>query len=63
MKNLFSMNNEVTILTGKYKGKKGHTVCYTKPHQLSSEKRLQVKVQTGSGWKTLLINENNLTLF
>ena len=63
MKFLFSMNNRVSILTGKYKGKIGYTVCYTKPHPLSSTRRLQVKVQTGLGWKTLLINEDNLTLF
>lgn len=60
--NKFKMKDKVTPLTGKYKDKVGYVVCYTKKHQLSSEMRLQVKVQTGLGWITLLLNENNIKL-
>lgn len=56
------MEDNVTPITGKYKGKVGYVVCYTKKHQLSSELRLQVRVQTGLGWVTLLLNENNIEL-
>lgn len=49
----------VKILSGKYKGKEGVFVCWTDKHPLSSQRRAQIKHQTGFGWITLLINEDN----
>lgn len=57
---MFSPNTKVKILTGRYTGYTGYVVCYTDRHKLSSYDRLQVSVQTGMGWKTLLMNENNI---
>ena len=51
----------VTLQTGKYKGKTAHFVCWTTPHHLSSQRRAQLKVQTGMGWITLTVNESNFS--
>jgi hypothetical protein len=56
----FRAQDYVYLLTGKYQGFEGIVVCYTEPHPQSSHKRLQIKVQTGLGWKTLLVNEDNM---
>lgn len=52
-------HKEVVVNTGKYKGYVGLFICWTEPHKLSSEKRAQIRLQTGLGWVTLLINESN----
>lgn len=52
---------KVKVNTGKYKGKDGYFICWTGKHPLSSQRRAQIQVQTGLGWITLLINENNFT--
>lgn len=57
---LFNENKNVTLLTGKYKGLSCTPVCYVDPHTLSSDRRVQVRVQTGLGWRTLLVNFKNL---
>ncbi|QHZ59854.1 hypothetical protein HWD03_gp123 [Alteromonas phage vB_AmeM_PT11-V22] len=57
---IFNVSKRVTLLTGKYKGLSCIPVCYVVSHPLSSDKRVQVKVQTGLGWKTLLVNFKNL---
>lgn len=56
----FEVSQEVLILTGKYNSYYGYVCCYVEPHKLSSKPRVQVRVQTGDGWRTLLINEENL---
>lgn len=50
---------KVTLLTGKHKGKKGYFVCWTTSHPLSSDKRAQIRLQTGEGWFTILVNKYN----
>lgn len=52
----------VTLLTGKYKGKPAYFDCWTKPHPLSDKKRACISVQTGLGWKTVLVNEDNFKI-
>lgn len=52
---------KVKLNTGKYKGRFGWFICWTDKHPLSSSKRAQIQVQTGMGWVTLLVNENNFT--
>lgn len=59
---MLTRGQHVILQTDKYKGYKGEVICYTEPHKLSSEDRLQVNVQTGYGWKVLLINECNLNV-
>lgn len=55
--------DKVKLLTGKYKGKEDYLGCKVNPHHLSSCKtRWEVYHQTGRGWKTLLMNEDNLEL-
>lgn len=49
----------VDLLTGKYKGRYAVFICWTEKHPLSSKRRAQLQVQTGLGWKTLLVNEGN----
>lgn len=49
----------VKLLTGKYRDRRAVFICWTKKHPLSSKRRAQVQVQTGLGWKTLLVNEGN----
>lgn len=51
--------DNVKLLTGKYKGKTGRWSYWTEKHPLSSERRAQVRIQTGYGFKTLLVNESN----
>lgn len=58
----FKRGSEVKLLSGKYKGLVGSIECYVDRHYLSDKNRLQVKVQTGNGFKTLLVNEDNLEI-
>lgn len=51
--------DKVDLLVGKYKGKPSYFICWTEKHKLSSKRRAQIRVQTGLGWKTLLVNEGN----
>lgn len=52
---------KVKLLTGKYKGKEGILGYKVEPHHLSScKERWEVYHQTGLGWRTLLMNSNNL---
>lgn len=50
---------QVKLLTGKYTGKIGYFICWTTSHHLSDKKRAQIRVQTGLGWKTVLVNSGN----
>jgi hypothetical protein len=62
MSSKLTRDSKVKLLTGKYKGKEGWVGCIVASHHLSSWDRWEVYHQTGLGWKTLLINENNLEL-
>jgi len=59
--NKFNIGQEVFIHTGKYTGYYGNVCCYVNPHHLSNKGRVQVRTQSGLGWVTLLINEDNLS--
>ena len=60
MDKIFKNTTTVRLLTGKYKGFEAIPICYVDSHPLSSDIRVQVRVQTGVGWRTLLVNYNNL---
>jgi hypothetical protein len=61
MSSKLARDSKVKLLTGKYKGKEGWLGCIVEPHHLSSCKiRWEVYHQTGLGWRTLLVNEDNL---
>ena len=53
-------DTKVKILSGKYKGNYGIFICWTEPHKFSNKRAAQVKYQTGLGWRTLVLNENNI---
>ena len=50
--------NKIEILAGKYVG----FVCFTDKYPLSDEATVQVRVQTGTGWKTLRMHLSNIKL-
>lgn len=54
-----NIGQEVKLNTGKYKGQFSIFECWTDSHHLSSERRAQIRVQTGRGFKTILVNESN----
>ena len=54
--------NKIEILAGKYVGKGGGFVCFTDKYPLSDEATVQVRVQTGTGWKTLRMHLSNIKL-
>jgi hypothetical protein len=56
----FLTGDKVVILRGKYAGKTGVFYCFVNKHHLSDKQRLQVSVQSGMGWKTLLLNETGV---
>ncbi len=53
------IGKEVHLNIGKYKGRFSTFLCWTARHHLSSERRAQIRVQTGLGFKTVLVNESN----
>ncbi|AUR92305.1 hypothetical protein NVP1170O_192 [Vibrio phage 1.170.O._10N.261.52.C3] len=50
---------EIIVLTGKYKGYEGYLLHKSEPHPLSSKDRYAVRLQSGLGWVTILLNEGN----
>ncbi len=56
----YKEGDKVVILRGKYAGEIGVFYCFINKHHLSDERRLQVSVQSGMGWKTLLLNETGV---
>lgn len=49
----------VNLLTGKYKGRQAVFCCYT---ERNDDTLAQVSVQTGLGWKTILVHPKNITV-
>lgn len=60
MGGVINLGDKYKLLTGKYKGKVGYFMHYTKPFYLNNHTLIAVRVQTGMGWKTLLFNPDNL---
>ena len=57
---MLRFNNDVLILSGKYKGKRGYVMYLSTPASRSVKNRYAVRLQSGRGWVTILINEDNL---
>lgn len=58
------LGQDVTVLRGKHKGKKGYLCCFVEPHPLSSKRRCQVRVWCADGHgcaRTILINEDGIS--
>lgn len=51
--------DKVRLMSGKYAGRVGYFCGWTDSHPLSSERRAKIRVQTGHGFRTLLVNESN----
>lgn len=59
----FKGDQDVMILSGKYKGRRGYISHQTYAHPLNPEERMWcVRMQTGSlrGWITLRLQEKNI---